>query len=157
MNSSKSSVAPSVVSWVLSLGSLIGGIALFMYGKSETVTAQAGANDGTIADATEYYTRITNGDASVTLATALIAAGIVGLIITLSQYSKNAVVFPAQYLSPNEDSVAESAVFDEAPEVDEVPEVDEKPEVDEAPEADEKPEVDEKPEADRDSNEASKE
>lgn len=98
--SAKSSVASAVISWVLSLGSIIGGVALFISGRSVTVTAQTGANEGTITDATEYYTKITNGDTSVTLAAALIAAGIIGLIITLSQYNKPAVVVAGAAAAP---------------------------------------------------------
>lgn len=102
------------LSWVLPAATLIIGIVVFMKGRSISIAAQVGASDGTITDATDYYTKSTNGSSMVTLGAGLIAVSLLAfaVIAALAGRTSSTLVSVALPAGPVDTTYSDAAASD---------------------------------------------
>lgn len=108
----KPSYIPTVISWIVSISSIIIGIAVAIVGKASSVDAQVGATNKTLTDAETVYNMLAKGETLTSVGAALIAAGVIGLIITICHHSQVAVA-QAYFVAANTPEIDPEDFYDD--------------------------------------------
>ncbi|MCF2706332.1 hypothetical protein I6E29_03510 [Arcanobacterium haemolyticum] len=102
-----------IVSWLISLVSLISGIILAVVGRSTSLSVQIAANTGALKDPSVYYGKIQTGSLLVSLGTGLITCGILAIVLTvlfsavIRSFGSQSVAIPGGFLAETEDAHSE--------------------------------------------------
>lgn len=70
-------------SFAVSAVTIATGASMHIVGTSQSTAAQIGANDGSIADATQYYQQLGSATSLTSAGTMLLGAGVLGLTVLL--------------------------------------------------------------------------